>query len=53
MLVHVPAMRGKMGSRTYYACLMPLSAIPNMFKFTDWRGKTASSGFSMRNASQI
>lgn len=36
MYVHVPAMRGKMGSRTYYACLMPLSAIPNLFKFTDW-----------------
>ncbi|HEU0217793.1 MAG TPA: DNA sulfur modification protein DndB [Stellaceae bacterium] len=36
MYVHVPAMRGQMGSRTYYACLMPLSAIPNLFKFTDW-----------------
>lgn len=33
MQVHVPAMRGKMGSRTYYACLMPLEAIQNMFKF--------------------
>lgn len=40
MYVHVPAMRGKMGSRTYYACLMPLSAIPNLFKFTDWAGFT-------------
>lgn len=36
MYVHVPAMKGKIGSRTYYACLMPLSAIPNLFKFTDW-----------------
>jgi DNA sulfur modification protein DndB len=36
MYVHVPAMRGKMGKRIYYACLMPLSAIPNLFKFTDW-----------------
>jgi DNA sulfur modification protein DndB len=36
MYVHVPAMRGRMGSRTYYSCLMPLSAIPNMFKFTNW-----------------
>jgi DNA sulfur modification protein DndB len=36
MYVHVPAMRGKMGSRTYYACLMPLSAVPNLFKFTNW-----------------
>lgn len=31
--VSVPAMRGKMGSRTYYSCLMPLSAIQSMFKF--------------------
>lgn len=41
MYVHVPAMRGKIGSRTYYSCLMPLSAIPNLFKFTDWAGFTA------------
>lgn len=40
MFVHVPAMRGKMGSRTYYACLMPISAVPNLFKFTDWAGFT-------------
>ena len=33
-------MRGKLGSRTYYACLMPMSAIPNLFKFTDWTGFT-------------
>lgn len=38
MEVHVPAMRGKMGTRTYYACLMPLNAIPQFFKFTDWAG---------------
>jgi len=31
--VHVPAMRGKMGSRTYYSCLLPLEAIQSMFKF--------------------
>lgn len=29
-------MRGQLGSRTYYSCLMPLSAVPQMFKFTDW-----------------
>src|ERR1700691_2322012 len=40
MFVHVPAMRGKIGSRTYYSCLMPMSAIPNLFKFTDWAGFT-------------
>ncbi len=40
MFVHVPAMRGKIGSRTYYACLMPMSAIPNLFKFTNWAGFT-------------
>jgi DNA sulfur modification protein DndB len=33
MYVHVPALRGKMGTRTYYSCLMPLEAIQNMFKF--------------------
>lgn len=33
-------MRGKIGSRTYYACLMPMSAVPNLFKFTDWAGFT-------------
>lgn len=38
MFVHVPAMRGKMGSRTYYSCLMPMSAIPKLFEFTDWEG---------------
>ncbi len=38
MEVLVPAMRGKMGSRTYYATLMPLSAVPQFFKFTDWSG---------------
>lgn len=40
MYVHVPSMRGRIGSRTYYACLMPMSAIPNLFKFTDWAGYT-------------
>jgi DNA sulfur modification protein DndB len=33
MFVHVPAIRGKMGSRTYYSCLMPLEAVLNMFRF--------------------
>lgn len=31
-------MMGKMGSRTYYSCLMPLNAVPQFFKFTDWSG---------------
>jgi DNA sulfur modification protein DndB len=38
MEVSVPAMRGKMGTRTYYACLMPLNAVPQFFRFTDWAG---------------
>jgi DNA sulfur modification protein DndB len=38
MEVHVPAMRGKMGARTYYGCLMPMNAVPQFFKFTDWAG---------------
>ncbi len=33
MFVHIPALKGKMGTRTYYSCLMPLEAIQNMFKF--------------------
>jgi DNA sulfur modification protein DndB len=41
MDVHVPAMRGKMGTRTYYACLMPMSAVSQFFKFTDWAGISA------------
>jgi DNA sulfur modification protein DndB len=36
--VSVPAMRGRMGARTYYACLMPMNAVPQFFKFTDWAG---------------
>lgn len=31
-------MRGKMGSRTYYSCVMPMSAVPQFFKFTNWAG---------------
>jgi len=33
MFIHVPALRGQMGTRTYYSCLVPLEAIQNMFKF--------------------
>lgn len=29
-------MQGKLGKRTYYACLMKLNAIPKMFTFRDW-----------------
>lgn len=36
MKVMFPAMRGIIGQRTYYATLMPLSAVPRMFTFTDW-----------------
>ncbi len=41
MYVHVPAMRGQIGNRTYYSCLMPMSAMPNMFKFTNWHENSA------------
>ena len=41
MEVHVPAMRGKMGTRTFYGCLMPMNAVPQFFKFTDWNGISA------------
>ena len=36
MKVSFPAMRGQIGQRTYYSCLMPLSVIPKMFTFRDW-----------------
>lgn len=36
MKVQFPAMKGMMGQRTYYACLMNLSSIPKMFTFQDW-----------------
>jgi DNA sulfur modification protein DndB len=36
MKVSFPAMEGRIGQRTYYACLMKLNAIPKMFTFRDW-----------------
>jgi DNA sulfur modification protein DndB len=36
MKVQFPAMKGVMGQRTYYSCLMHLSSIPKMFTFQDW-----------------
>jgi DNA sulfur modification protein DndB len=34
--VSFPAMRGEIGQRVYYSCLMKLNAIPKMFTFRDW-----------------
>lgn len=36
MKVSFPAMKGVIGSRDYYSCLMKLNAIPKMFTFRDW-----------------
>ena len=36
MKITFPAMRGQLGSRTYYSCMMQLSVIPKMFTFRDW-----------------
>lgn len=36
MKVTFPAMRGTMGNRTYYSCMMPLRVVPKMFTFRDW-----------------
>ena len=36
MKVSFPAMRGVIGGREYFNCLMRLSAIPKMFTFRDW-----------------
>lgn len=36
MKVSFPAMRGEIGQRVYYSCLMKLKAVPKMFTFRDW-----------------
>jgi DNA sulfur modification protein DndB len=36
MTVQFPAMRGVMGTRTYYTAMLPLSIIPRLFTFRDW-----------------
>ena len=36
MKVSFPAMRGHMGQREYYSCMMQLGVIPKMFTFHDW-----------------
>jgi DNA sulfur modification protein DndB len=36
MKIQFPAMKGMIGQRVYYACLMNLSSIPKMFTFQDW-----------------
>lgn len=36
MRVSFSAMRGSIGQRTYYSCLMKLNVIPKMFTFRDW-----------------
>lgn len=35
-ILSFPAMRGEIGQRTYYSCLMKLSTVPKMFTFRDW-----------------
>jgi len=36
MKVTFPAMRGAIGNRTYYSCMLPLRVVPKMFTFRDW-----------------
>ena len=36
MKIEFPAMRGLIGQREYYSCLMKLSTVPKMFTFRDW-----------------
>lgn len=36
MKVSFPAMRGRIGQREYYSCMMQLGVIPKMFTFRDW-----------------
>lgn len=40
MKITFPAMRAKMGARTYFATTMALSEIPRFFKFNDWESVT-------------
>lgn len=40
MQVTFPAMRARMGSRSYFATIMALSEIPRFFKFNDWEQVT-------------
>jgi DNA sulfur modification protein DndB len=36
MKVTLPAMRGVMGGRQYYATIIALAEVPHLFKFNDW-----------------
>ena len=36
MKISFPAMRGHIGQREYYSCMMQLGVIPKMFTFRDW-----------------
>jgi DNA sulfur modification protein DndB len=36
MKITFPAMRGQIGGRTYYSCMMQLAIIPKMFTFREW-----------------
>ncbi len=36
MKITFPAMRGQIGQREYYSCMMQLGVIPKMFTFRDW-----------------
>lgn len=36
MKVSFPAMRGAIGQREYYSCMMKMSVVPKMFTFRDW-----------------
>lgn len=40
MLVTFPAMRGRMGARSYYATLLSMAEVPRLFKFSDWEQST-------------
>lgn len=36
MKISFPAMRGQIGQREYFSCMMQLNVIPKMFTFRDW-----------------
>jgi hypothetical protein len=40
MRVSIPAIRGTMGGRQYYAISLSLAEVPRLFRFNDWEQST-------------
>jgi hypothetical protein len=40
MKVSIPAIRGMMGGRQYFALTLSLAEVPRVFRFNDWEQST-------------